>query len=247
MMRTSPPSLFQDKIQQLFVTPRQDVSQMTSQTLPGLLGSAVGGTSLPPKTSLGGGKQCPTPSILPAMTVYGIDKVFYHHTARHLQAPDIGIKFAPHIFAHEVTGGTQLPCCKATILPQGLQDHVVQATFLWQREAMPAIVTEIRPPVLADETSLPIYELTVSAAAFPYHLAFPFPHGPFPPAIRQRGVLHFLAAHLLGRPPIAKEAQERKNAQFLHPLCQLGASVDFLIFFSWHGAIMFSANIRVFP
>ena len=198
---------------------------MAEHPLARLLRRAVGVASLAPEERFGRSEQGPSPAIFLSVTVVGIDEIFRHDIAAHLQAGEVGVEAAPHLRPCEATCRPQLAGDEASFGPQDVEDAFFDASFLGSGADASAVVAEVRPPLAADEGRLVLEELAVGASALLKDGALPRPEGPFPSAVGQAGVLAVFVRHFFGRPAFDAHAEQGQEAYFVDVVCQLGAGM----------------------
>ena len=88
------------------VSVRQELLEVADHALQRFLGCEVAQAGLLAQQLLGGGQQRPSPAVLFAVFVAGIDEVLGDNAASHLQTGDIAVKLTAHLRSRKPAGCT---------------------------------------------------------------------------------------------------------------------------------------------
>ena len=139
------------------------------------LGSAVALASLPAIEIFGSGEQRPSPAIFMIVLVTRIDEILGHDVSCHFQSGEITIKLASHSLARETAGCPKFPCNETAGRLKCTENGSFYRFFIRARKLASSVVSEVRPPFLADESCFLVEELSVHTRHFLHDLALPFP------------------------------------------------------------------------
>ena len=109
------------------------------------------------------------------MTVMGVDEVLCNNMAAHLQLRDIGVEPPTHLRTVEPAGTAEVARYHAAAGTQGLKNGVLYGVLIGSGEDTTAVVAEVGPPLLRDESRLLVEELAIGTARLADYLAFPSP------------------------------------------------------------------------
>ena len=194
---------------------------MVEDAVEGLLGGAVALAGVAAEELLGRGEQRPSPAVLVAVLVAGIDEVLGDDAAGHLQAGDVAVEAAAHPGLGESAQASQVTGDEAAVLTQGHEDGLLDTAGGWGRVGMAAPVVEVGPPVAADEAGLLVEELAIDAVALGDDGPFPVPQWPVPAAVVKEHIaalgVHGLVGAVAGDAAI-EQGQESHLLDVAHEL-----------------------------
>ena len=172
---------------------------MLENSLIRFLGSAVALASLPAIEIFGSVEQRPSPAIFVIVLVARIDEILGHDVSRHFQSGEITVKLASHSLdlrsssflqgrveasftllllrasvARKTAGCPKLPCNETASRLKRAENGSFYRVIIWARVLASSVVTEVRPPFLADESCFLVEELSVHTRHFLHDLALDF-------------------------------------------------------------------------
>ena len=162
-------------------------------------GSAVALASLPAIEIFGSIEQRPSPAIFMIVLVARVDEILGHDVSRHFQSGEITVKLASHsldlrsssflqgrveasftllllrasVF-RETAGCPKFSCGETAGRLKRAENGSFYRVIIWARELASSVVTEVRPPFLADESCFLVKELSVHTWHFLNNFAFDF-------------------------------------------------------------------------
>ena len=138
------------------------------------LGSAIALASFPAIEIFGSIEQRPSPAIFMVMLVTRIDEILSHDVSRHFQSGEITVKFASHSLAGETAGGPKFSRDETAGRLKRIENGSFYRIIIWARVLASSVVTEVRPPFLADESCFLVKELSVHTRHFLHNLSLDF-------------------------------------------------------------------------
>ena len=138
-------------------------------------GSAVALASLPAIEIFGSIEQRPSPTIFMIVLVTRIDEILGHDVSRHFQSGEITVKLASHSISCETAGSPKFSRDETSGRLKRAENGSFYRVIIWARKLASSVVTEVRPPFLADEPRFLVKELSLHTRHFLHNLAFPFP------------------------------------------------------------------------
>ena len=138
-------------------------------------GSAIALASLPAIEIFGSIEQRPSPAIFMIVLVARVDEILGHDVSRHFQSGEITVKLASHSLAGETAGCPKFSRDETAGRLKRAENGSFYRVIIWARELASSVVTEVRPPFLADESCFLVKELSVHTWHFLHNLALPFP------------------------------------------------------------------------
>ena len=138
-------------------------------------GSSVALASLPAIEIFGSVEQRPSPAILVIVLVTRIDEILGHDVSRHFKSGEITIKLASHSLSCKTAGCPKFSRDETASRLKRAENGSFYRFFIWAKVLASSVVAEVRPPFLADESSLLVKELSVQTRHFLHNLALPFP------------------------------------------------------------------------
>ena len=139
------------------------------------LGSAIALANLPAIEIFGSIEQRPSPAIFVIVLVTRIDEILGHDVSRHFQSGEITVKLASHSLARKTAGCPKFSRDETASRLKRAENGSFYRIFIRVGVFASSVVAEVRPPFLADESSLLVEELSVHTRHFLHNLALPFP------------------------------------------------------------------------
>ena len=103
-----------------------------------------------------------------------IDEILGHDVSRHFQSGEITVKLASHSLARETAGSSKFSCDETASRLKRAENGSFYRIIIWARVLASSVVTEVRPPFLADKSSFLVEELSVHTRHFLHNLALDF-------------------------------------------------------------------------
>ena len=163
-------------------------------------GSTVALASLSAIEIFGSIEQRPPPAIFMIVLVARVDEILGHDVSRHFQSGEITVKLASHSLdlrsssflqgrveasftllllrasvAGKTTGSSKFSRDETAGRLKRAENGSFYRLFIRTGVFASSIVTEVRPPFLADESRFLVEELSVHTRHFLHNLALPFP------------------------------------------------------------------------
>ena len=148
---------------------------MLENPLVRFLGSAIALANLPAIEIFGSIEQRPSPAIFVIVLVTRVDEILGHDVSRHFQSGEITVKLASHSLSYETAGGPKFSRDETACRLKRAENGSFYRVIIWARELASSVIAEVRPPFLADESSLLVEELSVHTRHFLHNFALPFP------------------------------------------------------------------------
>lgn len=139
-----------------------------------LFRNTVALASLPAIEIFGSIEQRPSPTIFMIVLVARVDEILGHDIGCHFQSGEITVKFASHSLALETAGCPKFSCDETACRLKRAENGSFYRVIIWARELASSVVTEVRPPFLADESCFLVKELSVHTWHFLNDFAFDF-------------------------------------------------------------------------
>lgn len=139
-----------------------------------LFGSAIALASLPAIEIFGSIEQRPSPAIFMVMLVMRVDEILGHDIGCHFQSGEITVKLASHSLSGETAGCPKFSRGETAGRLKRAENGSFYRVIIWARELASSVVTEVRPPFLADESCFLVKELSVHTWHFLNNFAFDF-------------------------------------------------------------------------
>ena len=140
-----------------------------------LFGNAIALANLPAIEIFGSIQQRPSPAIFVIVLVTRIDEILGHDVSRHFQSGEITVKLASHSLARETAGCPKFSRDETAGRLKRAENGSFYRFFIRTGVFASSVVAEVRPPFLADESSLLVEELSVHTRHFLHNLTLPFP------------------------------------------------------------------------
>lgn len=140
-----------------------------------LFWSAIALASLLAIEIFGSIEQRPPPTIFMIVLVTRVDEILGHDVSRHFQSGEITVKLASHSLAGETASCPKFSRDETASRLKRAENGSFYRIFIRVGVFASSVVAEVRPPFLADESSLLVEELSVHTRHFLHNLTLPFP------------------------------------------------------------------------
>ena len=139
-----------------------------------LFGNTVALANLPAIEIFGSIEQRPSPAIFMVMLVMRVDEILGYDVSCHFQSSEITVKLASHSLSGETASSPKFSRDETAGRLKRAENGSFYRVIIWARELASSVVTEVRPPFLADESCFLVEELSVHTWHFLHNLAFDF-------------------------------------------------------------------------